>query len=173
MRSRLLRDDSERLKGIRRGRHEPVTRTGVEFGFDLAAWRDLQLTFDEFGYRHPYAFEPVDRVHGSDGGRGTRRGPQVGRLSAQPVPAGSTSIPERTAELVGSLTPRERQVLSLVASGLSSKDIARAMELSVRTVESHRARVNAKLGVRTVAGLTKVAMGAGLTSLVVDTRPRA
>ena len=71
----------------------------------------------------------------------------------------------REANHVASLTPRERNVLSLVASGKSSREIAAPLGVSTRTVESHRSGVCTKLGVRTVAGLTKIAVKAGLTSL--------
>ena len=69
------------------------------------------------------------------------------------------------AGLVAPLTARERKVLSLVASGQSSRQIASSLGVSVRTVESHRAGLCAKLGVRTVAALTKIAVKAGLASL--------
>jgi DNA-binding NarL/FixJ family response regulator len=66
---------------------------------------------------------------------------------------------------IASLTAREREVLSRVAAGEPSRRIAQALRISLRTVESHRSRVCAKLGVRTVAGLTKLAVNAGLTPL--------
>ena len=68
-------------------------------------------------------------------------------------------------DVVRLLTARERQVLSLVASGAASKEIAQSLGVSLRTVESHRARVCTKLGVRSVADLTKVAVKAGLALL--------
>ena len=58
--SYLLKDDEERREEMRRGRAELVRWTDVDFGYDLAAWRELLLSFDEFGYRHPYAFRVVD-----------------------------------------------------------------------------------------------------------------
>jgi DNA-binding NarL/FixJ family response regulator len=60
------------------------------------------------------------------------------------------------------LTQRERQVLILVAEGYTSRNIARRLRLGVRTVESHRERVGRKLGIRTVAGLTRFAVASGL-----------
>ena len=52
--------------------------------------------------------------------------------------------------------------MRLVASGLSTKEIASALELSEKTVTNHRARVMERLGVRDVAGLTRYAVAAGL-----------
>jgi len=52
------------------------------------------------------------------------------------------------------LTPRERQVVKLVAEGKSNKGIASALNLSVKTVEAHRATAMQKVGARSAAGLT-------------------
>ncbi len=60
------------------------------------------------------------------------------------------------------LTEREREVLRLVATGLSTKEIAAQLEISTRTVETHRANLMRKLGVRSVALLTQVAIREGL-----------
>jgi DNA-binding NarL/FixJ family response regulator len=64
----------------------------------------------------------------------------------------------------GSLTPREREVLRYVAEGLSSAEIARALDLSVKTVESHRSRIMTKLDVTNAAGLVREAIRLGLVS---------
>lgn len=58
--------------------------------------------------------------------------------------------------LLAKLTPREHQVLASIAEGLASKDIATALALSPRTVESHRASIAAKLGTTSVAELTRL-----------------
>jgi two-component system response regulator NreC len=63
------------------------------------------------------------------------------------------------------LSPREREVLQLLAEGKSTKQIAHALSLSVKTVETHRAQVMSKLGLHSVAELTKYAIREGLTSL--------
>jgi DNA-binding NarL/FixJ family response regulator len=62
------------------------------------------------------------------------------------------------------LSKREKQVLALVAAGLTSREIAEELDISARTVEAHRARISDKLGIRTVAGLTRYALKMGLTS---------
>lgn len=66
---------------------------------------------------------------------------------------------------VATLTLREREVLQLVADGLSSKQIADQLDISVRTVESHRNQIMNKLNERSIAGLTKYAIRQGLTTL--------
>jgi DNA-binding NarL/FixJ family response regulator len=63
------------------------------------------------------------------------------------------------------LTPREREVLRLIAEGLSSKEIAAALRVSGKTVEAHRARLMAKLKVHRASGLVRVALQEGLLSL--------
>jgi RNA polymerase sigma factor (sigma-70 family) len=62
------------------------------------------------------------------------------------------------------LTPREREVLIRVAAGKTSREIADEFGISHRTVETHRESIMRKLRVRTVAGLTRFALEAGLTS---------
>jgi two-component system nitrate/nitrite response regulator NarL len=61
----------------------------------------------------------------------------------------------------GEVTTREREVLIQIADGLSNKEIAIRLNLGVRTVESHRERIMRKLGIHSVAGLTKYAIGRG------------
>jgi DNA-binding NarL/FixJ family response regulator len=63
------------------------------------------------------------------------------------------------------LTKRELQVLQLIAEGKSTKDIAASLELSVKTVETHRKQIMDKLEIRSIAGLTKYCIREGLTTL--------
>jgi DNA-binding NarL/FixJ family response regulator len=63
------------------------------------------------------------------------------------------------------LTPREREVLQMLVQGLSNKAIARMLEISVRTVETHRLSIRRKLGVDTPAGLVKYALERGWLSI--------
>ena len=62
-----------------------------------------------------------------------------------------------------SLSPRELQVLRLVAEGKTSKDIAVMLDLGLQTVRSYRKTMMKKLGVNNVAGLTQLALAAGIT----------
>jgi DNA-binding NarL/FixJ family response regulator len=61
------------------------------------------------------------------------------------------------------LSPRERQVLRLVAEGHTSKDIASMLDLGLQTVRTYRKTLMKKIGVTNIAGLTQVALAAGLT----------
>ncbi len=62
----------------------------------------------------------------------------------------------------GELTPREVEVLQLIALGHTSVEIAGKLQVSPRTVESHRARIHKKLGLTTRAELVRYALGRGL-----------
>jgi DNA-binding NarL/FixJ family response regulator len=63
------------------------------------------------------------------------------------------------------LTRRELQVLQLIADGKSTKEIATTLEVSAKTIETHRKQIMDKLEIRTTAGLTKYCIREGLTSL--------
>jgi DNA-binding NarL/FixJ family response regulator len=60
------------------------------------------------------------------------------------------------------LTPRQREVLQLIAEGHSSKEVARRLDLSVKTIETHRSQLMKQLGVHEVTGLVRYAMRLGL-----------
>jgi DNA-binding NarL/FixJ family response regulator len=62
------------------------------------------------------------------------------------------------------LTPRQREILQLVAEGKSTRDIAETLHLSVKTVETHRAQLMERLDIHDVAGLIRYALRKGLIS---------
>lgn len=66
------------------------------------------------------------------------------------------------AQRLAQLTPREREVMVFVASGLPSKDIARRLEISYRTVEGYRQRVREKTGTSSLPELVEMAQICGL-----------
>jgi len=65
------------------------------------------------------------------------------------------------ARRIAALSPRERDVLALLSEGKSNKEVAIALDLSVRTVEMHRATMFDRLGVRTLPEALKLAFRAG------------
>jgi len=75
----------------------------------------------------------------------------------------SSSISENPAFIV--LTAREREVLQQLAEGKTTKEMADALNVSVKTVETHRRNIMEKLNLHSVAELTKYAVREGVTSL--------
>ncbi len=84
----------------------------------------------------------------------------------------SPAIQQQMAEMVRDgqkqglqgLTEREREVLTLIARGHSTKEIATMLDIGQRTVETHRANLMRKLGVKSVALLTQVAIREGIVT---------
>lgn len=102
--------------------------------------------------------ELVRAIHAVAGGQGYFS-PDIARTLAAEVrdgPEGSESAP---------LARREREVLRLIAEGVRSPGIAQQLHVSVATVEVHRRNIMRKLGLRTVAELTKHAIREGIVSL--------
>ena len=83
-------------------------------------------------------------------------------------PAISRQVIENYVTRVGGIVPpdpltaRQREILQLVAEGRSTKEIAFALEISVKTVETHRAQIMERLDIHDVPGLVKYAMRTGL-----------
>ena len=76
-----------------------------------------------------------------------------------------SQVDEPSSSLSSELTPREREVLQLLAEGHSTKDIADALHVSRKTIETHRAQIMEKLDLHSIAELTKYAIREGLTAL--------
>lgn len=70
-----------------------------------------------------------------------------------------------SSQVFAVLSPREREVLQLLAEGKSTKEIAEKLNVSVKTIETHRKQIMDKLNMRSIAELTKYAIREGLTSL--------
>jgi DNA-binding NarL/FixJ family response regulator len=69
------------------------------------------------------------------------------------------------ARLLKTLTPRQREILTLIAEGNSTRDIALLLRISVKTVESHRAQLMERLNIHEVAGLVRFAIRTGLVKI--------
>jgi two-component system response regulator NreC len=67
--------------------------------------------------------------------------------------------------IFSTLTAREREVLQLITEGKSTSQTAEILQISIKTVETHRQQVMQKLGTKSIAELTKYALREGLTSL--------
>jgi DNA-binding NarL/FixJ family response regulator len=79
------------------------------------------------------------------------------------APAAPPRLPSREAvSRLELLTPRERDVLAGIARGFSNKEIGGQLGVSTRTIESYREALIRKVGIPSVAGLTRLALEAGL-----------
>jgi DNA-binding NarL/FixJ family response regulator len=76
---------------------------------------------------------------------------------------GAAAAPESEADLQR-LTPRQREVLRLIAAGHTSQAIANTLGISVKTVETHRAQIMERLDIHDVAGLVRYALRMGLAN---------
>ena len=70
---------------------------------------------------------------------------------------------ERGVSATGPLTPRQRDVVALIAEGRTMKEVAAALGLSSRTVETHKYQAMQALGLQTTADLVRYAVQHGLT----------
>jgi DNA-binding NarL/FixJ family response regulator len=103
------------------------------------------------------AAELLTAVRSVHAGRGYF-GPQAARTLADQL-----QHPERTLDdPYGRLTAREREVFHLIAEGHTTKEIARRLDIGVKTAENHRGRVLDKLDVRNTAELVRYALRKGL-----------
>lgn len=96
------------------------------------------------------------------------RAVMAGQGYFSPDIAGTLATAARDRPLSGEtprLARREREVLRLIADGLRSPEIAEQLNIAVGTVEAHRRNIMRKLGLRTVADLTKHAIREGIVSL--------
>lgn len=90
--------------------------------------------------------------------------PQVSDRLLTRIQKGDLEARQAHSALDG-LSPRELQVLRLVAEGKTSKEIATVLDLSEQTIRSYRKTMMRKLGVNNVAGLTQLALSTGLTQV--------
>jgi DNA-binding NarL/FixJ family response regulator len=86
-------------------------------------------------------------------------------LSPTIAPNTSFEFPAASDDNIPELTPRQVEVLTLVAQGLSTRDIAHALTISVKTVETHRAQLMQRLNIHDVAGLVRYAIKKGLVNV--------
>jgi len=125
----------------------------------MYAARALEAGAAGFVLKHSAASELVTAIQEALKG-GTYITPQIaGDLLdsfRRGVPAG--------AEALGELTPRQREVLQLVAEGHSAKEIATVLRISRRTAEFHKARLMETLGVQNTAELIQYALRTGVSS---------
>lgn len=107
------------------------------------------------------AFEELCRAIHTVAGKQVYLSPAV---AGGVVEASLGLTPANGASRAVALTPRQREVLQLLTEGMNTKQAAARMHLSVKTIETHRAKIMKKLGCQNMAELTKYAIREGLTT---------
>jgi DNA-binding NarL/FixJ family response regulator len=90
--------------------------------------------------------------------------PSISRHVVEGFLGRSSALPPESTDAPALLTSRQREILQLVAEGRSTKEIATLLELSAKTVETHRAQIMERLDIHDLAGLVRYAVRAGLVS---------
>ena len=149
--TRLILEKTPAAKVVALSMHSDATYVGRMLQAGARGYLLKESAFDELSQ----AIENVTkgRIYLGRKIQGVVVGDYVERLS------GNSSGP------AVSLTNKEREVLQLVAEGKSTKEIAQALTITVKTVETHRHNIMDRLGIRSIAQLTKYAIRQGLTSL--------
>jgi DNA-binding NarL/FixJ family response regulator len=124
------------------------------------AARAMEAGASGFVLKHSATSELVTAIHEALKG-GTYITPQIAGELLDSFRRG----PAAGAETPGELTPRQREVLQLVAEGRSAKEIAALLRISRRTAEFHKARLMETLGVQTTAELVQYAIRTGVSSV--------
>ena len=140
----------ETLEGLRR--EVPATRLLVLTMHDDPGYARLAMAAGASGHviKDAESGELLSAI------RAVHRGRTFVQVGTETVPA---EPPRPTAP---ALSPRERQVLELLAHGHTNREVADRLSLSVKTVETHRARLSDKLGLHTRADLVRLAIDLGL-----------
>ena len=109
--------------------------------------------------KHSAAEELLSAIREVGNGRAYYSSSITGKLRARQRHSFQTGQPLATPP---HLTPRELEVLALIARGQPNKEIAFTLHVSIKTVEKHRQSVMDKLGIHDIAGLTRYAVSKGL-----------
>jgi len=141
----------ETLEGLRR--EVPATRLLVLTMHDDPGYARLALAAGASGHviKDAESSELLAAI------RAVHRGRTFVQVGSDPGPALAPARPP-----VPTLSPRERQVLELLAHGHTNREVADRLSLSVKTVETHRARLSDKLGLHSRADLVRLAIDLGL-----------
>lgn len=86
-------------------------------------------------------------------------------LSPSIAPEASLEFSKAVGETPPELTPRQMEVLTLIAHGSSTREVARSLNISIKTVETHRAQLMERLNIHEVAGLVRYAIKKGLVNI--------
>lgn len=142
-------------------RENPATRIVVLTMHDDAAYFRVAMAAGAFGYvvKQSADTELLDAIRCVAKGRMYTQAQLATASDRSPIPI---TTAKGKANLLTTLSEREREVLIQIAQGHTNQAIADRLDLSVKTVESYRARLMTKLGLQNRAELTQLAIEAGL-----------
>jgi DNA-binding NarL/FixJ family response regulator len=143
----------------RHGNRVPVVFLTMHRDVSFAR-RALEAGALGFVLKHSASVELVSAIRAALEGR-TYLSPQLAGKVLEAMKQG----PERAGDTIGSLTPRQREVLQLLAQGRSAKEVAASLSISARTVEFHKYQLMEALGVHSNAELIHLAIKHGLVEL--------
>jgi DNA-binding NarL/FixJ family response regulator len=126
----------------------------------LQVTQSLQAGASGYVVKSASAEEFVEAVHSTVAGR-SYLSPSIAHCVVEAIAKPNGGATSSVAQLSG----REREVLQLIAEGLSSKEIAAALGVSLKTIETHRSNLMGKLNIRKASKLVRVAIHEGLVSL--------
>jgi len=141
------------------GDHVPVVFLTMHRDVTFAR-RALEAGASGFVLKHSAPAELVTAIRAALSGK-TYLTPQL----AGEVLEAMKQAPDRAADPIASVTPRQREVLQLLAEGRSAKEIASSLSISARTVEFHKYQLMEALGLHTNAELIHFAIKHGLVEL--------
>jgi len=141
------------------GDHVPVVFLTMHRDVTFAR-RALEAGASGFVLKHSAPAELVTAIRAALSGK-TYLTPQL----AGEVLEAMKQAPDRAADPIASITPRQREVLQLLAEGRSAKEIASSLAISARTVEFHKYQLMETLGLHTNAELIHFAIKHGLVAL--------
>jgi DNA-binding NarL/FixJ family response regulator len=147
---------ARRLKQSNPGAKLIILTMHADLSFVSAA---LEAGVSGYVLKQSAATELVTALHDVESGRG-----YISSLIQQRLGTESPALWRRPKKFSADLTPRQREVLQLLAEGRARKEIAQILGVSVKTVEFHKQRITEKLGIHTDAALTAYAIRHGIAS---------
>ena len=150
----------ELVRALRRGRMKGRVIVITGFSDEFAAAEALTAGANGYVLKSQPTSELLDAIRSVSEGRKYVAPSLERRLALRSI--GGESSASGGAVGLERLSPREVEVFRLVVAGSSSKDVARRLCISVKTVETHRTNMNRKLAVRTTADLVRFAAAHGI-----------
>ena len=143
-------------------KEDPEVRVVILTMHKEVSYARRALAAGALGYvlKHSAPFELVDAIHMAMEGE-TYISPRIASDVIQDVSSGK----DVKDDPASSITPRQREILQLLAEGLSAKEVGAVLEITARTVEFHKYQMMETLGIRTSAELIVFAIKHGIVSI--------